>query len=279
VTGAADIALAARIERLGAESMRSFARAYERLFPEFGAAAIDVAGGVAAFLEPASPVNGVVGMGFSGEVSREDLDAVYRFFGARGERPLVAICPSADTSLTRLLDEGGWSASALENVLVREVSASERFEPPPEGIEVRVARSADEREQWAALVARGFCAPDDPTPTELRLGNAAVFSEYGTFLTAFAEGKPAGTGELHMGDGMGWLTADTTLPEFRRRGVQAALQRARLEIARDAGCELAFTEAAPGSGSQRNMERLGFEVVYTRVEALAPEPPAERAGE
>jgi hypothetical protein len=53
------------------------------------------------------------------------------------------------------------------------------------------------------------------------------------------------------------------------------LQRARLAAAREAGCTLAVTESMPGSASQRNMERLGFSLVYTRVEVLAPSTPPE----
>jgi len=89
-------------------------------------------------------------------------------------------------------------------------------------------------------------------------------------LIAFVDGEPAGTGELHIADGVGWLSADTTLPAFRQRGVQASLQCVRLQMARDVGCELAVTESVPGSPSQRNMERNGFAVVYTRVELAGP---------
>jgi len=119
----------------------------------------------------------------------------------------------------------------------------------------------------------GFSAPELPTAAESRLGRAAVAIPGRSFLTAFVDGKQAGTGELRITDGVGWLSADTTLPRFRGRGVQQSLQRARLAMAREAGCDLAVTESAPGSGSQRNMERLGFRVVYTRVDAAAP--PAE----
>ncbi len=59
----ADIALARRIEGLGAWSQRAFVAGYAERFPELGAAAIDVAGGVAAFLEHGSPVNGAMGLG------------------------------------------------------------------------------------------------------------------------------------------------------------------------------------------------------------------------
>jgi hypothetical protein len=41
---------------------------------------------------------------------------------------------------------------------------------------------------------------------------------------------------------------------------------------RDAGCALAVTESVPGSPSQRNMERVGFQVAYTRVDARYASP-------
>lgn len=272
----ADITLARRIERLGTSSQRQFVAAYTERFPELCAAGLDVAGGAAAFLELGSPVNGAVGLGLNGEVDAESLIQVERFFREREERPLIAVAPLVDPSLTRLLELRGWVPSAFENVLVRALEPADEFAPPPPDVEIRLARTAEELELWGILVANGFSAPDDPTPMELRLGCAAAAAPDGRFLLAYVDGAPAGTGELHLQDGVGWLTADTTLPQFRRRGVQGALQRARLEIARDAGCDLALTEAIPGSASQRNMERLGFGIVYTRVEALAPEYPPER---
>lgn len=269
----ADIALATRIERLGASSQRAFVAVYRERFPGFAAEALEVAGGVAAFLERDSPVNGAVGLGLAGEVRADEIAAVERFFREKGERPLLALTPLAHPSLIRLLEQAGWVPSAFENVLVREIEAGESLAPPPAGVEIRLARTGEERELWAVLVANGFSAPEDPSAADMRLGHAAVTAPDGRFLIAYVDGRPAGTGELHLDEGIGWLTADTTLPQFRRRGVQGALQRARLELVRDAGCRLALTEAMPGSASQRNMERLGFRIVYTRVELLAPEHP------
>ena len=85
-------------------------------------------------------------------------------------------------------------------------------------------------------------------------------------VLGWVDGQPAGTGALVIDGGVGWLSGDSTLPQYRGRGIQQAIQRHRLRLARDAGCDLAVTESAPGSGSQRNMERLGFRVVYTHVE-------------
>jgi len=40
---------------------------------------------------------------------------------------------------------------------------------------------------------------------------------------------------------------------------------ARMRHAAAHGCDLALMGAAPGSGSQRNAERHGFRIAYTRV--------------
>jgi hypothetical protein len=42
----------------------------------------------------------------------------------------------------------------------------------------------------------------------------------------------------------------------------------RLEDARAAGSDLAMSMTLPGSGSQRNLERQGFRVIYTRTKFL-----------
>ncbi len=63
----------------------------------------------------------------------------------------------------------------------------------------------------------------------------------------------------------GVLAAAATLPEWRSRGCQTALVRRRLNDAALAGCDLAAVEATPGSASERNLERLGLRLAYTRV--------------
>ena len=70
-----------------------------------------------------------------------------------------------------------------------------------------------------------------------------------------------------------------TLPEYRGRGVQTALIAQRLHEAALAGCEYAVVSTMPGSGSQRNMERRGFRVAYTKTVMLRtwPETPATGA--
>ncbi|KAL4740404.1 hypothetical protein BDV11DRAFT_98671 [Aspergillus similis] len=60
------------------------------------------------------------------------------------------------------------------------------------------------------------------------------------------------------------LYIDSTVPEFRGRGVQAALLRARLAEAKREGCAIAAVTTWPGGVSARNMERVGFKLAYKK---------------
>ena len=88
------------------------------------------------------------------------------------------------------------------------------------------------------------------------------------FFLAEVDGVPAGGGMMSIHQGVASLGGTGTLREFRNRGVQRALLLARLAVAVENGCDLAMVATQPGSGSQRNVERQGFRVVYTRTKFL-----------
>ena len=66
-------------------------------------------------------------------------------------------------------------------------------------------------------------------------------------------------------DGVCILAGATTVPEARKRGAQNALLAARLRYAQEQGCSLAMVCALPGSQSQKNAQKNGFNVAYTRI--------------
>jgi GNAT superfamily N-acetyltransferase len=70
---------------------------------------------------------------------------------------------------------------------------------------------------------------------------------------------------LCLHEGVALFGGSATVPEFRRRGLQAALLEKRMEYALEQGCDLAMMVAEAGSNSQRNAERKGFRVAYTRL--------------
>jgi len=79
------------------------------------------------------------------------------------------------------------------------------------------------------------------------------------------EGKPGAAGVLCLHEGVALFGGSATIPELRRRGLQTALLEERMRYALEQGCDLAMMVAEVGSGSQRNAERNGFRVAYTRT--------------
>ncbi|WP_420594509.1 GNAT family N-acetyltransferase [Deinococcus sp.] len=65
--------------------------------------------------------------------------------------------------------------------------------------------------------------------------------------------------------GVAMLFSAATLPEARGQGIQSALLSARLEVARQQGATLAAVDVAPGSVSERNVRRSGFEMIGARL--------------
>lgn len=93
-------------------------------------------------------------------------------------------------------------------------------------------------------------------------------------FVAELDGRPVGTGWLHVRHHVGWMRAGTVLPAFRGRGIQRALIAERAAVARRLGCDLLGGLAEAGGASARNLDRLGFETVAERrryrIEAAAP---------
>jgi hypothetical protein len=268
----ADFALAKRLESLVAAEMRRFAETAAVVHPGSGATFADIAGGVATFTGSESPVNQAAGLGFAGPVLNADIERLERFYLELGVRPLVQVCPLAHPSLLLTLAERGWSADGFENLLVRPIDAPVAFPELPDGVEIRECSSDDEREVWALVAANGFSAPFDPTVEQTWISRIVIARPGSRLYLAYVDGRPAATGELMVEGGVGWLSADTTLPQFQGRGLQRALQDWRLAVSVAEGCELAATESAPGSVSQRNQQRAGFWIAYTRVDLALSAP-------
>ena len=66
-------------------------------------------------------------------------------------------------------------------------------------------------------------------------------------------------------EGIAQFTGAATAPAHRRRGIQTALLSARLADAAAAGCDIAVVSTQPGSKSQQNVQRRGFDLLYTRA--------------
>jgi GNAT superfamily N-acetyltransferase len=79
------------------------------------------------------------------------------------------------------------------------------------------------------------------------------------------DGEAGAAGVLSIHEGVALFGGSATVPELRRRGLQAALLDERMRYAFEHGCDVAMMVSEAGSNSQRNAERKGFRVAYTRL--------------
>jgi GNAT superfamily N-acetyltransferase len=267
----ADHALAARIEHSVARDLERYASVCARLDESLHVATVHAAGGLAVFVAPGSPVNAWFGAGLDGPVDPADLSAVEEFYSAHGAGAAISLCPMADPSLIEQLALRGWALTDFENVLVRRLRPLDfgQVEVPGPGVRVRLAETPAERAEWALLSARAFDAAG-PSLESVRLAEASAAREDVTLLIASVEDEDAAVGALWIDGDLGWMLGDATSEKMRGKGAQTALLAERMRLAARMGCELALAEARPGSSSQRNMERLGCSVAYTRAELIAP---------
>jgi GNAT superfamily N-acetyltransferase len=262
----ADAALARRLEGLICREWHTLAGIAGSLWPDRGVTSLEVGGGVALYIGEGGLVNVATGLAMQGPVEDADLRTVEDFYAMHGVPAMLGTCPFADPTLFAVLGARGWQVTEFENVLAMErADIADGSAAPPPGVEVRVCETPAERESFGRLAARGFSDHEEPQPVQVEFGQIVAAHAAHTLVMGYVDGRPAGTGSVDIEGDVAWLSADSTLPEFRSRGVQQAVQRRRLELARDAGCSLVVTEASPGSGSQRNMERLGFRVVYPHL--------------
>jgi ribosomal protein S18 acetylase RimI-like enzyme len=116
--------------------------------------------------------------------------------------------------------------------------------------------------QWSQVVCQGF---SEYVPVTDQMIDQMVSMCGASECWLAPVEQPVAGAAMGIHEDVALFYGDATLPADRRRGWQTALIAARLEVARKRGCTLAVVSVLPGSGSQRNYERAGFELVYMRV--------------
>jgi GNAT superfamily N-acetyltransferase len=263
--------LAARIERLEADLIGKANDASQLRRGDDPGFAIRIAGGIASFAEDGSPFNKVAGLGFGEVPSPSDLDEIERAFAARKTPVQVELANLADPAVGEALTERGYRLVWFENVLGLEIGHDRGGVTTP-GIEVRLS-GEDEYGAWLDVVFEGFAHPNGqgvPSPEDFprdviehaeRDFSAAGVVRY----VALCDGVVAGGASFRIAEGVAQLAGAATAPAYRRRGVHTALLSARLADAAAGGCDIAVVTAQPGSKSQQNMQRHGFDLLYTRA--------------
>jgi GNAT superfamily N-acetyltransferase len=255
--------LARRVERSESQAAVEGAETLLRLRPESGAAVESMAGGHAVYCGANSPVTQAVGLGLDGPVSDTEFARLEDFYFSRNEPVRVETCPLADASLLDHFARRCYHVTEFSNVMARPLVEAETWPVSPDvSIEEIPPPHID---LWTLTVAQGFAEHFPVTQEILEVMKMFALGQGAHCYLARIAGKVAGGATLAIRGGIAGLFGASTLPAYRNRGVQTALLHARLQFAARAGCELAVSLALPGSASQRNIVRLDFRVLYTRV--------------
>jgi hypothetical protein len=258
-----DLNLSRRLERAEARGNAEFVEARAAFEPASGACWIDAAGCYAMFDGVESPLTQTFGLGLFEAASDADFKRLEEFFKERGAPVYHEVSPLADPTTFMLLNGRGYEPFEFTSVMFRPLSMSTAA-PRDSGVSVRVV-GPDEHELWAQTAARGWGEFEELS--DFMLGLSRVSAKRADALSFLAEldGRAVATGALSIWEGVALLAGASTVAEARRRGAQLALLDARLAYAAEHGCDLAMMCALPGSASQRNAERQGFRIAYTRI--------------
>ncbi len=249
--------LARRLERCEGAVNASFVETHAQQEPGAGAGWIESAGTYAMFDGVGSPMTQTFGLGLFGPPELERLEA---FFGERGAPTDHELSPLAGVAVSAALVARGYAPIEHSTVLIRELGL---VSPPPDE-RVHVARP-EQREAWVEASIRGWSSEPGVATIIGPVARLAFSNPRVVSVHLEHEGQIVATGSMGVHEGVALLAGASTAPEHRGRGAQAALLAARLAMARERGCDVAMMVTEPGSGSQRNAERSGFRVAYTRT--------------
>lgn len=269
-----DLDFARRLENAEAENLRLYVQAHQQLYPQLHATGIELAGGYVAFLGENSPVGRAVGMGLNGPVEAVDWLALERFYNQRQVPIYFDLCPLVPVPLILAVSERGYSISLFKNVWTRPLAEPPRL-LPAEAVQV-TAVDLNQASLWMQVVAAGFDHQDDLHSTDTSIAAPFFFMARSFCFLGWLDGQPGGGATMSLSaDGKtASLFSTSTRPSFRRRGIHAALLNHRLKLARSLGAEWAVVQTTPGSYSQRNIQRVGFSLAYTKLTLERRFPPA-----
>jgi hypothetical protein len=261
-----DRILSQKLERTEARANAGFVETRARLFPDSMAEWIEVGGAYAMFDGVESPLTQTFGLGVFDEITAVELDKLESFFKQHDAPVFHEVSPLADANLIGLLNERGYQPCELTSVMFQEIDG-EMIENVPKNpaVKTRIIETGEEK-LWAQTSAKGWATEMEGMEDFMfQFGQISAQVNGGFPFLAELDDKPISAGMLFIYDDAAILAGTSTVPEGRRNGAQNALLDARLKFAAEKGCKIAIMGASPGSQSQKNAEKNGFRIAYTRT--------------
>ncbi|KAJ6080902.1 hypothetical protein N7499_005776 [Penicillium canescens] len=254
--------------------MQLFPKENIRLHPVAG-------GGVSALTTPqlGKQLNRTLGLGMKGMVTEDDLSNIEALHEEASLTPTILLCPYADQSVLQALAMRNYVVDGFLNIYARSlheihVDFDPNMDAPAElpfGSNMLVCRApANEAGMGAFIHASVAGFKDDGRSDEVlrSLAETAALRSDTNLYFGKIDGQIAGCGAMALMETkygrVAHLYIDSTTPNFRGRGVQQALIRARLIDAKRLGYDFATIHARPGIGTGRNAEKEGFGLAFTK---------------
>jgi len=257
-----DRKLVKRVEYSAADTAARQAEALARMTPTTPAAAQRCDGGQLIAFGAGRYVNRAMGIGLGGMHAADVVTAVERFYQAQSLPASVEVNPWVSSDLVAAFSAANFRLERFRNVYVRELDSLPATAPDTATADIRAVDAAMVPERNAILA--GDAPPEARRISDEFCDAIGQLSDTNDFV-AIVDGVPAACGSLTVVDGVGWLGGAATLTEFRGRGLQKALLVHRLRLAAKLKCAFAACTAVPDGQSARNLERLGFQLIYTQA--------------
>lgn len=267
-----DLAEVAHVERVWAADAVEFAGVIAEHDPSWGSEWFEVAGGFVVLCGPGLYVNRALAVGLDRCLVPEEFTAIESRAALLGLPASVEVGPATHPDVATQLGDRGYvpggpvaSFSCDLATVPDSRSADGRMDQPAIAIERADGRLLSLWQETAAI-GWGHDHGDARRASDAFARAAAVVDGAGFVVaTSIDDGRPIACASLTIRDDVATLGGMSTIPAERGRGVQSALIRHRLGLARDAGCRLATSTAAPASTSARNLERHGLSPWFTKT--------------
>ena len=254
-----DHELLSRIESFFARDAAGYAITRAELEPGCGAEVAECAGGRVIYMGPGMHVNRAIGVGVGQPAFAKDVDFIVDFYASHAQDAEIELCPHADDAVRSRAAELGFRLDWFRTVYACTIASGSPSFRTSAFVFTRVDSS--NFTTWADFWIER--SPDADRERRFTRARNAKPGEH-DFVVSM-EDVPVAVCSLSMHADLADLGGMLTRAEYRGRGIQAACLDFRLAFAAESGCELALAGATPGTSSARNIERAGFQPLYTSV--------------
>jgi hypothetical protein len=190
-----------------------------------------------------------------------DLSELDGFYTDRADNWELIVTPFDSPRVLQDAIKIGYSPDHFETVLAMTVGPQHQDAAP----DFEIEECKGDLQDWIRACDSAWTERTDLTDETSEIMQISTANSARRYL-ARVNGEPAATAALLEIDGRYLFAGAATRPQYRGRGLQGALTQRRLA---DAG-EGAFVQvvALPGSQSHRNLQRTGFQPLYSKLVLL-----------